>query len=189
MPFGSRFSLAYPKLRLGFYTKRRPWVDPCGQPAGRRFGSAPPSAIAALPDFQLTEELLASGDTQCPVWIEHFKIGEEAKKLPCEHLYHKNCIVTWLEKCNSCPVCRFELKSCDLNNERQSGVGDPQPAVSGAFGAAGYRWQGPPERFNIELRWPIGSENGQGNSGSGIVDASELVKEALLKAARENGDG
>lgn len=31
--------------------------------------------------------------------------------MPCGHLYHDNCILTWLSKHNSCPSCRFELKT------------------------------------------------------------------------------
>ncbi|MFM7852730.1 MAG: RING finger domain-containing protein [Flammeovirgaceae bacterium] len=29
--------------------------------------------------------------------------------MPCGHIYHPDCLNPWLEKQNSCPVCRFEL--------------------------------------------------------------------------------
>lgn len=31
---------------------------------------------------------------------------ESAKKLPCGHLFHSNCLKTWLEEATHCPLCR-----------------------------------------------------------------------------------
>lgn len=41
----------------------------------------------------------------CLICREIFVDGEEAVKLPCEHLYHSNCISTWESKHQSCPYC------------------------------------------------------------------------------------
>lgn len=41
--------------------------------------------------------LLSDTNLQCSVCWEDFKIDEPVRKLPCEHVYHENCIIPWLE--------------------------------------------------------------------------------------------
>ncbi|KAJ1393554.1 Zinc finger, RING-type [Sesbania bispinosa] len=52
-------------------------------------------------------------DDICSVCMEgfdrHNKSGEGNKRVPCGHVYHSNCITMWLQRCNSCPLCRRHI--------------------------------------------------------------------------------
>ncbi|MCD7449796.1 hypothetical protein HAX54_001533 [Datura stramonium] len=86
-----------------------------------RYGTPPAakSAVAGLPDIKITGELLDSDSSQCAVCKDTFELGEEAKQIPCKHIYHKDCIMPWLELHNSCPVCRYELPTDDPDYENR----------------------------------------------------------------------
>ncbi|KAL8464829.1 hypothetical protein ACS0TY_034354 [Phlomoides rotata] len=86
-----------------------------------RYGTPPASksAVEKLPDIKITEEMLASDSSQCAVCKDIFELKEEVKQMPCKHIYHKDCILPWLELHNSCPVCRFELPTDDPDYENR----------------------------------------------------------------------
>jgi len=81
----------------------------------------PPAAkteIERLPRGNIAETQVAS-KADCPVCKDEFALNEEFLTLPCSHIFHPDCILPWLEMHNSCPVCRFELKTDDQAYEQQ----------------------------------------------------------------------
>ena len=42
----------------------------------------------------------------CQICFEKFQDADKIYKLPCKHLFHKECIDTWFKGHNTCPVCR-----------------------------------------------------------------------------------
>jgi len=45
----------------------------------------------------------------CSICLAIFSQGDEARKLPCKHLFHRSCIDEWLTKQNACPMCRVHI--------------------------------------------------------------------------------
>ncbi|XAR63850.1 Ubiquitin--protein ligase [Bertholletia excelsa] len=77
------------------------------------------TVVENLPSVVLTQEDVDNNNGLCAVCKDEMKIGEQAKRLPCSHRYHGDCIVPWLGIRNTCPVCRFELPTDNPDYERR----------------------------------------------------------------------
>jgi len=80
---------------------------------------APPAskaAVEALRRFSPGVEDVKA-EQQCPVCIAVFEATSECVAMPCKHHFHATCILPWLSKTNSCPVCRHELITDDATYE------------------------------------------------------------------------
>jgi hypothetical protein len=42
----------------------------------------------------------------CTICLTDFQSTSVVSKLPCQHAFHQDCLTPWLEKSDSCPVCR-----------------------------------------------------------------------------------
>uniref|UniRef100_A0A6M2DIA3 RING-type E3 ubiquitin transferase n=1 Tax=Xenopsylla cheopis TaxID=163159 RepID=A0A6M2DIA3_XENCH len=76
-------------------------------------GQNPPPPAAKSVIENLPNRDIKHDKEQCTVCLRYFTIGAEAKELPCKHFYHSECIIPWLQKTNSCPLCRHELPTDD----------------------------------------------------------------------------
>ncbi|WOG28190.1 RING finger protein [Endozoicomonas sp. 8E] len=43
---------------------------------------------------------------QCPICLELFDGREVTVLDPCNHMFHENCLETWLRQNTTCPYCR-----------------------------------------------------------------------------------
>jgi len=54
--------------------------------------------------------LLPTSSAICSICLEDYSNPDiKVNKLPCSHLYHKDCIQEWLHDNDSCPECRSEI--------------------------------------------------------------------------------
>jgi hypothetical protein len=56
-------------------------------------------------------ETIPVEDSECSICYN--KYSSDACKLSCEHVYHKQCILRWLEAAKTCPLCRHQVVHCD----------------------------------------------------------------------------
>ncbi|WMV08182.1 hypothetical protein MTR67_001567 [Solanum verrucosum] len=66
------------------------------------------SFLNSLPSVKIDES-----SKNCSICMEEFGIDTEASQLPCKHFFHNDCIVPWLNRSNTCPLCRHKLPQED----------------------------------------------------------------------------
>ncbi len=86
--------------------------------------AATPSAMKDSTTIANTVVTLKIGEDtkECPICQEGFTVPDAAAdgsssnnssilKLPCRHVYHSECLSSWLHHNHTCPMCRLKLKS------------------------------------------------------------------------------
>ncbi|XP_057814595.2 probable E3 ubiquitin-protein ligase RHC1A [Cryptomeria japonica] len=65
-----------------------------------------------------------NAEAVCPICTEPFQLGDDARQMPCHeaHIFHARCLLPWLERRNSCPICRARLLTS--MNASPDSVGD-----------------------------------------------------------------
>lgn len=80
--------------------------------------TGPPPAseqqLNQLPTVKISQEEFEN-KIECAICMEDFRLNEEAKKLPCKHCFHDQCIKEWLKLHGTCPVCRKNLNGEDTS--------------------------------------------------------------------------
>ena len=54
-------------------------------------------------------EKLDNDKKKCTICLEDYVNGDDSIALPCIHIFHANCIKTWLKNQNTCPICKYEI--------------------------------------------------------------------------------
>ena len=50
-----------------------------------------------------------TNEKECIICFNDYKSDDKLAELECNHIYHDHCIIRWLQKDLSCPICRTQL--------------------------------------------------------------------------------
>ena len=60
-------------------------------------------------------------NTECAICQEEMVEGDNVIKLPrCGHPYHERCVLSWLEKHHTCPLCRLAMPTIEASRVEAS---------------------------------------------------------------------
>jgi hypothetical protein len=97
----------------------------------RSDGTPSASAVIDAPDGGGDVE--ADGDNVesdcCPICLCEYEEGENVRALPCKHVFHPDCVDTWLKRNATCPACRQSIR---LMIEAQRREGERTSSGSGS---------------------------------------------------------
>ncbi|KMT03191.1 hypothetical protein BVRB_8g197400 [Beta vulgaris subsp. vulgaris] len=63
--------------------------------------------------------VVKSNDVVCSVCREDFEPPHHGgRQIPCGHVYHVDCIATWLSVHDSCPLCRVAVVDQNLAHKK-----------------------------------------------------------------------
>ncbi|PKU66706.1 RING-H2 finger protein ATL16-like [Dendrobium catenatum] len=77
-------------------------------------------AIQSIPNFRYQRGRVQCSFHECSVCLNEFQEEERIRMLPnCFHVFHIDCIDTWLQTHKNCPICRSEITTTSplLTNE------------------------------------------------------------------------
>jgi hypothetical protein len=57
--------------------------------------------------------LVPEDGIECSVCLTQMAQGEQAMRTPCDHLFHSDCLLRWMDVQMVCPVCRRVLPGID----------------------------------------------------------------------------
>jgi hypothetical protein len=73
-------------------------------------GSSPsPNDIAWIESNTRASTWESSETRECVICVEDLALGDQVRTLPCGHVYHKECVDTWLRSSRLCCLCRLPI--------------------------------------------------------------------------------
>ena len=78
---------------------------------GEGANRVPKNELSSLPitKFKASSTIKEGEEEKCPICLVEINDNEDIKRLPCKHLFHPNCIDTWLVKNSACPICKRDV--------------------------------------------------------------------------------
>lgn len=62
--------------------------------------------IEKIKKNKISSDDISESDKICSICLEDFSQEKEIIILDCKHIYHNDCIIEWIYKDTTCPLCR-----------------------------------------------------------------------------------
>lgn len=59
---------------------------------------------------EFTMQEIPRDNKNCTICLDEFQRGCSARRLPCLHIFHSNCIEQWFREQSTCPICKTTVQ-------------------------------------------------------------------------------
>ncbi|KAL3083006.1 hypothetical protein niasHS_010808 [Heterodera schachtii] len=105
-----------------------------------------------------TAQDLAENDNTCIICREEMTVESGAKKLPCNHIFHPNCLRSWFQRQQTCPTCRTDVLIQRRPSTAAPAQNAPPPQAQRLFAAPL-----PPFAHPFQFQFQFGAAQQQNN--------------------------
>jgi len=137
-------------------------------------GTGPPpmseNNIKSIPTVKVTQ-CQVDANLQCSVCWDDFKLDEEVKRLRCDHYFHEDCIIPWLELHNTCPICRKEQEDDSGSGNAGENSGSQESESSATGGAGSISQQQASPHTSSSSSTSSATASGTRNSSDNLMEA------------------
>lgn len=85
-----------------------------------KFKTVEDSETCAIKKGQYGSVAQDEEEPSCTICLGEYEDGEELVKLPCEHIYHDECLTAWTAEHSKCPLCNLDLDTVATENSSQA---------------------------------------------------------------------
>eukprot|EP00111_Clytia_hemisphaerica_P017468 TCONS_00051698-protein len=82
---------------------------------------------------------------RCSICLENYACKDKVMKLSCEHIFHKPCLLKWLQREKRCPLCQAEVQLTIYGEKKEEKLDydalsfySTHPSPSSLFYSSGY---------------------------------------------------
>ena len=92
----------------------------------------PKQLLEQLPTSNFTQANLqnfSEENKQCAICQCQYEVDEKYIILPCLHRFHTECVTTWFERKNTCPICKRKVGEEDGGNSMVAASLEPSEMI------------------------------------------------------------
>jgi hypothetical protein len=72
------------------------------------------NVMETLPEFTVDDLTKLPADKKnCVICLNDFEKGQKILIIPCTHFFHSDCIKSWFQSKNTCPICKYKIVAED----------------------------------------------------------------------------
>lgn len=186
-------------------TATMPYIEIGNDSARAR--TAPYGSRSAFTNFglkQIRTECLDAHEDSCSICLEAYSDIDPATKINiCRHIFHRSCLMTWLNSSSTCPMCRAKLfapalspywsyhplpSMRDLRIDTTSERTNPRRNLFERRGGVGGVPALPHARTDTELSMMVGREERDGPDASDALAMWRMAASEEGREGREQGE-